>query len=250
MERIALRRLRLNSDLVEQCIQEQFGGMKNFLDGWSEAFESTPHRSTVQKWRKEFRPPSTFLQMMRLCQILQIDPILLSDFGAPIKADLLDYILRIAITKVNLQTPLLSADFFDVFGPQRNWPNNPKLRALRLRDWCTADFKHNGQLCDFYQTIKISHQSMHVPKVWHFAYRSPASDIWRPYGYVQFDKQRGICLNNYYQDEMMYKKISNSSDIYVSTYFGRGVSFFRIASMHSFEVSFSNRSENLIRFKA
>ena len=239
---------RLNADLIEARVKERFGGVPGLVNEWITRFgDSAPTTDAVYYWLRVGKPPGTFLQVMRLTELLDLDPSLLFDTAGPMKASLVDELLRAAVSKV-YPTTILSDEFFEIFGPQPWWPNNPKLRDLGLQVWHMQDLQHDGTRQNYYQTLQITPATNNRPQVWYFAYRSPPSENWRVYGSVEASTDGAATLNNFHKSGLRTSDRFRAGPLDVSTHFGPSACGFRVVSMHPFTAQLVDRAEEELRF--
>ncbi|MEO1700617.1 MAG: hypothetical protein AAFR71_01085 [Pseudomonadota bacterium] len=238
----------LDTTTIKDRINHRFGSVRRLADAWTIQFgEDTVTTDAIYYWLRTGKPPGSFVQLMRLSQLLGLDPTCLFKSNPQLKAAHIDKLLRAAITKV-FHVSLLSDDFFDVFGPQSMWPNNPKLQALGLDRWYARDFRHDGSRLNYYQTVELKPTTTERPVVWYFAYCPIPSDVWRVYGSVQTDANGTTSLNNFYKSGLFTSHRFSDGTIDVSTLFGGSACDFRVVSMHPFSLQLVDRDEVELRF--
>ena len=192
--------------------------------------------------------PRTLTRLLRLAAILDCDPFLL--LSHHVDSELMSIIVSEAALGLPSNQSIQSRSYYELFGPRAEWPNAPRLREISNTNWQTQEFEHKGTPRAFYQTVEIIPKSVLRPLAFHFAFRIPFSPVWFPYGTVAFETTRGV-LNNFNiptDRGICVKELGEDQPFDVSTWFGQGPCYFRVTSVHEFDLSLNRREEKILRF--
>ena len=223
------------------------GGWSELQDLWVArdtsqrgAAGQAPHRSTMHRWTQG-QMPRTAGDLLRLCGILDVDPLALLRLPPSEETGALERLVR-AYVHGRWQPPALEF-LHDFLGRRSVWP--PPSPALEHfgRDWHVHDFSHDPvDGANQYATVRILPPSSPPratgePRVWHFAYRHERlfGRRWLQYGVVsRVGRQVTLLHINGHEDSIELQ--SEVEVVQVQTWFGPGAAVFRVASLHEFSL--------------
>lgn len=235
----------LNGDLLDALIEAQFPeGIAVFLAEWQARFtgkgrgqdDRTPDRATIYRWIKDGSTPRRREDFLRLCSLLDVDPICLLR-PRDVSADRAIEHLLSSFQIDRWRNPALGflAEFF---GRQANWPPPTFARERYHRPWIAHDFTHDpAKAANFYAMIELPAPSTvfeRRPQIHHFAYRIPGffRDRWLEFGVVE---RFGRSVKLYHINGFSAGYDADPAEpARVETWFGPGSAVFRAASLHEF----------------
>ena len=237
----------LNSELLKRLYAEYPGGLRALRDRWFEKYCNTsrdparlPDRATFYRWRNGELPGSPH-QLMRLCGLLDADPLSVLSFPSGEEAPVIQRIYRSFWS--NQWGELRTLSFLpEFFGHHTSWPPQAIAAHFYNRTWSLQEFSHDPNIkSNFYPRIEINGDTrVHekLPQVFHFAYRQPSvfAKRWIQYGYVS-RYLNSVMLVNITGDIQRYEAPSVKHPTNVETWFGPGHADFRVASLHTFSLS-------------
>lgn len=236
---------KLDGGRIQSLISSRYGSQVALIRAWGDRFETEPSKASVNNWAKGRNLPSLD-SLLRLACCLDCDPMLLlrGDIDASISERLLMAVLQ------SLPRRQFSVErVMEIYGPREDWPNDPALRAITGQSWLRHHFSNPGLEPSAYQTVEITPAENIRPRAFHFAYRSGADRMWRPYGMVWIEEHT-IFLNNFFEKGLRQKATTDANPLYVSTHFGPIPCEFRVASLHEFGIALVEKNEEVVRFKA
>lgn len=238
---------RLDAELLKRLIAQRLpGGVRELQDRWvqlpchaGEPDVAVPHRATVHRWSTG-QVPRTSADLLRLCAVLDVDPLCLLTLPES-DAELANDGLMRAYVHGRWEPPAL--EFLTEFLGRRSvWPPQAIARRYFGRDWFTAEVEHDAdRSANYYATLRID-ASPDVrsdgPIVYHVAFRHARlfARRWLQYGFVvRHDGLVRLRHINGYVDSC--RLTGRRSPTLVQTWFGPGAATFRVASLHPFSLS-------------
>lgn len=233
----------LDSYLVSRLIKS-FGGVTKLLRHWEETFgvEEAPNRQTVYNWQ-DGRLPRTSINLIRLAQLLDVDPFCLLAPRDATTADAISDVLEAYQLDTSAEPGLQFVRAF--FGWKRLWPP-PYWEELRKKrhgprqdfEWHEHEFRHNARTINYYPTIALSSHPELIsarPQTFHFAYsgRGALKTRWLQYGFV-VRHERSATLTHIHGHTDTCHTPDAAAPTLVGTWFGPGPARFRVASQHPF----------------
>ena len=221
------------------------GGWSELQDRWVASDTSqrgaaghAPHRSTMHRWTQG-QMPRTAGDLLRLCGLLDVDPLVLLRLPPSDETGALERLAR-AYIHGRWQPPALEF-LHDFLGRRSVWPPPGLAREHFGRDWHVHDFSHDPvHGANQYAMVRILPPSgapwpTGKPLVWHFAYRHERlfGRRWLQYGVVSRVGRR-VTLLHINGHEGASELQSEEDVVQVQTWFGPGEAVFRVASLHGF----------------
>ena len=218
------------------------GGIAELQDRWTylptrvdSPDSAVPHRSTMHRWMTG-QVPRTADDLLQLCGVLDIDPLCLLTLPEA-NPDLAIEKLMSAYVHGRWQPPAL--EFLTEFlGRRAAWPPQGLARRFFGRDWYTAELEHDpARAANFYATFRIS-AAGEGPFVYHVAFRHTHlfARRWLQYGFV-VRHGSSVRLRHINGHVDTCETPSAASPTLVQTWFGPGSVYFKVASLHPFELT-------------
>lgn len=238
--------LRLDGHLLHALLEDRLpGGMADMHARWptydltGEEPNVPPHRSTVNRWTRGLMP-RTADDLMRLCGILDVDPMCLlklpdDDPDATMES--------LATTYLHGRWEPPALKFLEEFlGRRAQWPPPGLAQRYFARKWCHREFAHEATTrTNHYATISITPSGRARcggPFVYHVAFRHATlfGKRWLQYGVVLRYGNR-ISLRHINGHTDMYDAEEVQSPTRIETWFGPSPAVFRVASLHPFDLA-------------
>jgi len=243
----------LNNPLIAELV-ESCGGVAKLLRRWGDVYgeEDVPTRQTMSNWRNG-RLPKTSLSIIRLAELLDVDPFCLLVARDDSPADVIDHIFQAYQHNTSAEPSLQFIAAF--FGGSAMWPpqyweehrrKKPELRHSFF--WHEREFDHDTAVqANYYATVALTSDPEIVssrPQTFHFAYSGKSSSRarWFHYGFVVRSKKQVTLTHIRGHTDACTTKTSTSPTL-VETWFGPGSARFRVASRHPFSLEFRGQDE-------
>ena len=238
-------KLGLDGHLLHALIEDRMPEGNSSLDERWPAYDrpgerrcNPPDRSTLYRWIGGSMP-RTSDQLLRLCGILDVDPMCLLKLpdGDPDAA--LD---SLATSYLHGQWKPPAIKFLNEFlGRRAQWPPPDLAQRYFGRKWCHREFAHEATArTNCYATISIAATQRMPgdgPFVYHVAFRHPALFVkrWLQYGVVLRHGNR-VSLRHINGHTDMCDVEDVRSPLRIETWFGPNPAVFRVASLHPFQL--------------
>ena len=237
--------LRLDGHLLHALLEDRLSGSLAAMharwptyDRAGEKLIAPPHRSTVNRWTHG-EMPRTSGHLMRLCGILDVDPMCLLKLpdGDP---DSTMESLATTYLHGSWEPPALK--FLEEFlGRRAQWPPPDLAQRYFGRKWYQREFVHEATTrLNHYATISITPSGrapIGGPLVYHVAFRHATlfGKRWLQYGVVlRYGNRISLRHINGYTD--LYDAENAQYPTRIETWFGLSPAVFRIASLHPFDL--------------
>lgn len=246
----------IDAELTNSLIKARFGSIDKLETEWEarvtcgkQCRGSARDRGTIYRWLKN-GIPAKIDDLFGFCAALDVDPIAILPWGQDFVAE------EFAKARLRFQQNRFAYSNLKPFGPiylpDVDWPHDETARCLFGRPWQYELFEHDAaEQCNIYAALLMTPQvDRCLPVVFHFAWqRSDSRDrMWRPYGSVIRYKHHSMLIS----ESGNYQTIDSArgSSVEVETYFGVGAARFKVASLHSFELSLNvpSQAKNALRF--
>lgn len=245
----------IDAKLLKSVIEDRFGSVDDFAVHWEglrQCRGSARDRNTIYRWLNN-GIPSRIDNLFGICGALDIDPITLLPWGPDfIERQFAKERLRIQLNP-SRRTDL--APFDAIFLPGVHWPRNEVADCFYGRSWTVKVCDHTPlDVSSVYAAFELSVDAdIAIPLAFHFAWRrTDARDqMWRPYGSVVRYSDRILLVSE--SGDFQSVRVENPADsTIIETFYGAGPAKFKIASIHSFNLSVQVPSQALgaLRFKA
>lgn len=247
----------VNKPLVEQLIKDQYGTVDDLLVEWeyrcalNKKFAKPREASRVYKYSKGELPKKEDT-LFSYCALLNADPIAIVDTSQEFVAK---HYWKERLHFFSSEKKTLLAPFRPLFLPGQQWPDNSIVETYYDRTWHTEEFLFAADtMAHGYAAVYITPQDelpLNHPRVFHFAYqvKGAPDQLWRPYGITigYHDRVRLIHERGVWQE---IAKPEHSKDVIAETFFGPDSCWFRVASLHPFEIGVVAPSPetNVVRF--
>lgn len=243
----------INSALFYTLMKNRFGSMLNLEVEWRSRVEqgiqqkgTARDKSTIGKWVKTAGFPAQEDAIFGLSATLDVDPIALLDINEEfVKITFPRERILIQLMKSH-KTPLKS--LHPLFLPAWRWPNNKLLHRYFNRDWFTQEYSYDPDntlegFAAFHMIAKDRGPSP-VPRVYHFAYKVKGArdGLWRPYGIVLGYDGRNQLIHER-GDYFETNDPRSADNVVAQTYFGPAATYFKISSVHDFNLQVGNPSK-------
>lgn len=228
-----------------------YGGSIERLAG-AMRLDKPPHRVTVWRWINN--PSGPFPKhadaILALAGALDLDPMALWDMeDDEFRRRVHTFAVAIVRRRWKDQdrTFMFLEQMLDCAG---EWPADRLARHYYRRPWVVRNVSHDARRQrNYYGHFLIAPETLseRAPQLWHFAFRdAPARGIrgmngWYVYGSVEAYGEK-ITLRNYNGKVSRCALKSSGGPFVVETWFGQGSADFRIASLHSFQLSMPERA--------
>lgn len=237
--------LKLDGHLLHALLEDRLpGGMGDMHARWpaydraGEEPNVPPHRSTVNRWSRGLMP-RTSDDLMRLCGILDVDPMCLLKLPDNDSETTMESMATIYLH--GRWEPAALRFLEEFLGRRPQWP--PPELALRYfgRKWFCREFVHEATTrTNYYARANIvasPRMSRGGPFVYHVAFRHATlfGKRWLQYGMVlRYGKRVSLRHINGHTD--MYDAEDVQAPTRIETWFGPSPAVFRIASLHAFDL--------------
>ena len=251
-KKLMAMKIRLNSSMFRSQLSRHYGGSVDKLKTkWDLAFTDNLNKSTIYGWRSGKRAPADSEKYLRLCGMLDIDPCLL--IGCDINDDDAVHAIRRVISQGRFgDCKFLS--FVTAFSENTNsWPPEHLSENYYGRSWCVADVESDpATLSNAYLRLELrSTLGKYNPVVYHFAHKRPSDTNWQHYGavYRLMEDQGLVHISG--DRSLLNTKNEPNEYTYVETWVGPNAHQFKIASMHPFNCTATDKTNVTIsRFTA
>jgi len=245
----------IDAKLLKSVIEGRFGSVDDFAVHWEglrQCRGSARDRNTIYRWLNN-GIPSRVDNLFGICGALDIDPITLLPWGQDfIERQFAKERLRIQLNP-SRRTDL--APFDEVFLPGVHWPRNEVANCFYGRSWTVKVCDHTPPaVSSVYAAFELNVDvDITIPLAFHFAWRrTDARDqMWRPYGSVVRYSDRILLISE--SGDFQSVRVENPADpTIVETFYGEGPAKFKIASIHSFNLSVQvpSQASGVLRFNA
>lgn len=253
-------KLFVDSSLVRGLMEQDHGGIENFVESWRERDAQLGRirglardEKTIYGWLQKGLPArrETIFDFFAM---LGCDPISLIDIT---RSDFPKNFSRIRLAfLLGGNSAGAFRYLFELYRPGCGWPNEELSQTLLGKHWEVRDHLHSaGGVVSKYAMFccKLPKFEIARPLAFHIAYRRVlnADDLWRPYGtvIVRTDECHLIHENGFMQRKV---RTSTNSPVQFQTFFGPSTLEFRVASLTPFSLSvdFPSCDQGALRFIA
>lgn len=243
--------LTVDADSLTRLMKERLGKMSAIGEAhvlWP--IQSEPvNRATIFRWLRNETVPSPEL-FYALAGTLDVDPlVLLKPAPATSFASICQAVGDTLWSRgqpKDLKKWLFLAPLAE---GTREWPPQELAVTYFKREWHWREFIHDpAQRSNYYARFEIEvcgptlDKNPLRDKVWHFAFRDARRRNWRPYGCIRGTESH-LELYGYggTVDQAPYPE--SGSKFAVETWFGLGKADFRLACLHDFTVTLTQRAD-------
>lgn len=252
--------LRLDGQPLRSLIAARLsGGVPELQARWSSSnpadteHSEPPHRATLHRWTQG-QVPRTADDLLRLCGILDVDPMCLLNLPEDNPEATIERLLATFI-RDRWDPPTL--EFLKGFMGRRSlWPPPELARKYFDREWFTQELAHDAKnRANFYATLRIAPSAptyREGPFIYHVAFRQPKAfgERWLQFGVVMRHGNR-ISLRHINGHTEDCDALSKFGDTLFETWFGPSSAVIRVASLHPFALNSDEQgrpTKSIVRF--